>query len=267
MVYRFMRFLFVCGTMLMFVSVIGAAEWNGIRPLHSTRSDVERIFGPNVRPCKTLWCIYNLKEETVWIQYASGPPCGHEVENAWKVPRDTVVEMNVRFKQERPLSELKFDLSKFVRTVDNHVIGWIYYTNRREGIEIEGNQLTASVINYFAEEKDYRLRCPRAEQGLEAGSPLSRFHSQLPQRRREAQRLDASHNFMELIESVADALRIIDSYDGPAEEFILPISEELLDPVGVNMAMIGDRILSREWEPNGFEQRLGYRIYRYKARD
>ena len=72
---------------------------------------------------------------------------------------------------------------------------------------------------------------------------------------------------MELVESVSDALRIIDSYDGPVEEFVLNICEELLDPVGVNMAIITDRILSREWEPNGFEQHVGFRVYRYKSWD
>ena len=70
---------------------------------------------------------------------------------------------------------------------------------------------------------------------------------------------------MEPVKTVTDALRLIDSYDGPPEEFLLPISEELLDPVGVNMAIIGDRLLSKEWEPNGFEQHDGFRIYRYKA--
>jgi len=72
---------------------------------------------------------------------------------------------------------------------------------------------------------------------------------------------------MELVESVSDALRIIDSYDGPVEDFVLNISEELLDPVGVNMVIITDRILSREWEPNGFDQHVGFRVYRYKAWD
>jgi len=72
---------------------------------------------------------------------------------------------------------------------------------------------------------------------------------------------------MEIVNTIADALSIIDSYGGPAEEFLLPISEGLLDPVGVNMAIIGDRILSKNWEPNGFEQQVGFRIYHYKARD
>jgi hypothetical protein len=138
-------------------------EWHSSFTFDSFRW--ERIFGPKVRARKTLWCIYNLKNEDVWIQYASGPPCGEEVENAWRVPRDTVVEMNVRLKQDRLLLELKFDLTKFARTADNHLIDWIYYTVLNDGIEIAGGDRTASVINYFAEAKDQGLRCrrPRAE--------------------------------------------------------------------------------------------------------
>ena len=74
-------------------------------------------------------------------------------------------------------------------------------------------------------------------------------------------------NLMDVMLSLSDALNLIDSYDGPAEEFILPISDELLDPIGVNMAIIADRILSREWAPNGFDQHSGFRVYRYKAWD
>jgi len=72
---------------------------------------------------------------------------------------------------------------------------------------------------------------------------------------------------MNAVNTVDDALEMIDSYDGPPEEFFLPICEELLDPVGVNMTIICDRILSRNWEPNGFEQRIGFQIYRFKAWD
>ena len=39
----------------------------------------------------------------------------------------------------------------------------------------------------------------------------------------------------------------------------------MLDPVGVNMAIITDKILARGWEPNGFTQHAGYRLYRYKS--
>lgn len=70
---------------------------------------------------------------------------------------------------------------------------------------------------------------------------------------------------MQVIETVDQALKKIDSFEGKPEDFVLRISHSLLDPVGVNMAIITDRILSRNWEPNGFEEGAGFRIYRYKA--
>lgn len=48
---------------------------------------------------------------------------------------------------------------------------------------------------------------------------------------------------MKIVNTVSDALKMIDSHNGPPEEFFLPVSEELL------------------------EQQIGFRIYRYKAWD
>ena len=67
------------------------------------------------------------------------------------------------------------------------------------------------------------------------------------------------------IGSVDEGVRLVDSFTGPPEEFQLAVPDSLLDPVGVNMAMITDHVLKRGWEPNGFTQARGYRIYRYKA--
>jgi len=47
------------------------------------------------------------------------------------------------------------------------------------------------------------------------------------------------------------------------EEFQLPISDELQDPIGMNMAIITDIVLKRGWMPDGFFQKEGYRIYKY----
>jgi hypothetical protein len=69
---------------------------------------------------------------------------------------------------------------------------------------------------------------------------------------------------MKPISSVGEAQRIIRSFQGRPEDFLLPIAETLLDPVGINMAMITDGILAREWEPDGYIQQKGYRIYKYK---
>ena len=70
---------------------------------------------------------------------------------------------------------------------------------------------------------------------------------------------------MELITSVDKAKRAIESFEGAPEEFALPVSDELQDQFGMNVAVITDCALARGWEPNGFEQRQGFRVYRYKA--
>jgi hypothetical protein len=69
---------------------------------------------------------------------------------------------------------------------------------------------------------------------------------------------------MRLITTIDEARRTIQDFSGAPEDFVLPISDQLQDPSGVNMVLIVDAILDKGWEPNGFEQREGFRIYRYK---
>jgi hypothetical protein len=66
-----------------------------------------------------------------------------------------------------------------------------------------------------------------------------------------------------LIASVEEGVRLVDSFKGKAEEFVLAVPDSLLDPVGLNLAVITDRVLARGWQPAGFTQAEGYRIYRY----
>jgi len=65
--------------------------------------------------------------------------------------------------------------------------------------------------------------------------------------------------------TIEQAKALIESFKGTPEEFELPIAHALLDPVGINMAIINDAILAREWEPNGYTDADGCRIYKYKA--
>jgi len=68
----------------------------------------------------------------------------------------------------------------------------------------------------------------------------------------------------EPVKSVQEALTLIELFEGDAADFQLAIPEDLLDAVGINLALITDRILARGWQPDGFTQALGFRIYRYK---
>ena len=70
---------------------------------------------------------------------------------------------------------------------------------------------------------------------------------------------------MRPITTLDEARWTIQNFSGAPEDFVLPISDQLQDPTGVNMVIIVDAILDKGWEPNGFEQREGFRIYRYKT--
>ncbi len=70
---------------------------------------------------------------------------------------------------------------------------------------------------------------------------------------------------MEPITRVDEAQRAIESFEGAPEDFALPISDEMQDHLGMNMAIITECVLAKGWEPHGFEQRQGFRVYRYKA--
>ena len=63
---------------------------------------------------------------------------------------------------------------------------------------------------------------------------------------------------------VQAALEFVASYRGSACDLRLPIDDSMRDPIGMNMALILDHLLGREWEPDGYEQMDGYRVYKYK---
>jgi hypothetical protein len=69
---------------------------------------------------------------------------------------------------------------------------------------------------------------------------------------------------MKPVSSVQEAMQLVDSFTGPPSEFQLLIPDALNDVVGINMAIITDRVLARGWQPNGFVQANGYRIYQYE---
>lgn len=69
---------------------------------------------------------------------------------------------------------------------------------------------------------------------------------------------------VEPITSVNEGMRLVDSFVGAPEDFLLAVPETLLDIVGINMALITDRVLARGWQPDGFTQHDGSRLYRYK---
>jgi hypothetical protein len=66
------------------------------------------------------------------------------------------------------------------------------------------------------------------------------------------------------LNDVDEAAKYVDEFKGKPKELELAISDELQDPIGINMALITERILAKGWEPDGFKQENGYRVYLYK---
>ena len=65
------------------------------------------------------------------------------------------------------------------------------------------------------------------------------------------------------IKSIDEGRNYVDNHFKNIEE-TLWISNNLLDPMGLNMAIICDGILKLGYMPDGFDQKNGYRIYKYK---
>ena len=65
--------------------------------------------------------------------------------------------------------------------------------------------------------------------------------------------------------TLEEALAAIAAYTDTADTFTLPIADSLNDAMGMAMAIITDQILLRGWEPDGYEQGEGFRMYRYST--
>ena len=63
---------------------------------------------------------------------------------------------------------------------------------------------------------------------------------------------------------IDEARQAVEDYEGSPDGFLLPLSDVLQDRMGIGMAIITDAILAKGWDLDGFEQRDGYKVYRYK---
>lgn len=139
----------------------GEKGWRGIVPLHSTRSDVEKLFG---RPSNQCMCAYYSEDVNVFVVYAAGD-CKNGGTAGWNVPPDTVIRFDVVPKKERSLSKLGMSLVGLRKMDDPEVKNAVYYVDDSENITIALNKVTNEVqeIHYGPTVEDSRkasLRCP-----------------------------------------------------------------------------------------------------------
>ena len=146
-----------------------AKEWRGIVPLHSTRSDVEKLLGTPENDMEGILVSCHLQRSTIDIQYAANPDCREEWPyDSWNVPKGTVTFIRVAPRQQLHLPDLRLDLTKFVKEQgDYDVIGHFYYIDEAEGFSISVNKRedgTDAIIGAFVygpASKDIQMRCKR----------------------------------------------------------------------------------------------------------
>lgn len=149
-------------TVLIFISVIcsysQSNSWNGIRPLHSNRADVEKLLG---KPDITENGYARYEKQGVAFEYIK-KRCqeGWDTAAGWDVLVSTILKIYIYQKRDDfgKLPEVDKDLTtkNFVRMPYSYEpITWI---NPKEGVEIVvGDDYAAKV--YIPREADNNLRC------------------------------------------------------------------------------------------------------------
>ena len=146
-----------------------AKEWRGIVPLHSTRSDVEKLIGAPKEDLDGILVLYRLPDVMVDIQYAANPKCQEDWPyDSWNVPKGTVTFIRVAPRKHTHLTDLNLDLAKFVKEHgDSDVVNHFYYIDEAEGFSLSVHEIKAGLDGiigafvYGPTTKDDGLRCKR----------------------------------------------------------------------------------------------------------
>lgn len=115
----------------------------------------------NPRGCGGNACLYDLPDKTVFAIYADEPTCRNDdATTSWKVPRNTVIQITVRFMTPQTFSALDIDVTKYDRVPDKEWPGLVYLSDYAQGIRMETSGDTVRAITYYPAETEDNLRCP-----------------------------------------------------------------------------------------------------------
>ena len=150
----------ILGVCVVLMSTISARakSWRGIEPLHSTRADVERLLGrPTDDKTPYMW-IYDSPEERARVYFSPGLPCEEGLPDGWRVPKNTVVGIDVYLDVPRKMSEVLTAGKEYETVQAAHIAGVMWYTDSDEGITftVENNEVQHIGYGPSGKEKNYK---------------------------------------------------------------------------------------------------------------
>ncbi len=151
-----MRYVLFFLTVFMHTNALLGKEWNGIKPLLSTKEAVIQVLG---KPSEEneVRLIYHLQDEDVFIVLTNNREFSHECVRKQKL--GIVLLIEVTPKKKFSLQDMKFEETA-MRTFDPATpagIGYKGFVNEREGIVIRTFDGYVDRINYIATIEDSKL--------------------------------------------------------------------------------------------------------------
>jgi len=143
----------------MSIASASAKSWRGIEPLHSTRADVLRLLGNPFDDKSPYMWTYDFPEERASIHFASGAPCEQGLPDGWKVPKDTVLEIDSYLSVPKKTTEVLTANREYERVQTVHTPGLNYYIDADEGIRFTVNDGLVTNMRYGPSAKDKEYRC------------------------------------------------------------------------------------------------------------
>lgn len=135
-----------------------AESWRGLQPLHSTRSDVERVL--QVKSSGKEVDLFELKDWKVWLRYTNAT-CAQEALKTRDSSNDLVTLISLIPKKRLYLDVLKVDLSNFKKTYVRDVANAYILSSEELGFAVHTNdQRLVAGLEYHPSAEDRKSRCP-----------------------------------------------------------------------------------------------------------
>lgn len=141
---------------ILFSTNSNAKDFEGIIPLKSTQSDVERKYGlPEKGKVMNDVALYRYEDKRVTFRYA-GLPCNNREVCECFVLKDTVISIEVVYEVYESFSALQINKKKFERREAPNDPSSVTYLNEEEGVLYHVDETDDDIISikYLPSKKD-----------------------------------------------------------------------------------------------------------------